>query len=160
MSLNQFKKLDPETRKAIINRVIFRKHRFLRWTRKGLVPEAKILLVGDCPANDAPNDPEFHFTPFGALWNSSLFINLALHNAGIAEQDLAWCNAADYKKVPTSYELLVPEWPLIVALGGAAEKWIKKAGKNCVRFDHPAYHKRWKSKEEYPLIPFLKEALG
>lgn len=157
-SLNQFKALEPGTRKAIIDRIVFRKRRFLALTKKGVYcPTAKILIVGDCPAPSAPDDAEFHYTPFGALWNSSLFLNLGLHTHGIDESSLAWVNAADFHKRPTDHSILDHQWSLIVALGGAAEKWVKKAGKECVRFDHPAYHKRFHGKAPYPLFEFLKE---
>ena len=78
-SLNQFKKLDAETRRAMTERCVLRKKRFLGFTKQGIVPEAKVLIVGDCPAPSAPDDPDFHYTPFAALWNSSLFLNLGLH---------------------------------------------------------------------------------
>jgi hypothetical protein len=159
MSQGQFSKLDAETQAAIIERVNFRKRRFLQWTREGRVPAAKILLVGDCPANDAPDDPQFHFTPFGALRNSSLFVNLELHYAGIDECNLAWCNSSDFRKVPTTYDLLSPDWPHIIALGGAAEKWVLKGGRSCVRIDHPAYHKRFHSRSPYALASFLRGLL-
>lgn len=156
-SLNAFKKLEPEVRRAMTERCVTRKKRFLGFYKLGIVPTAKVLIVGDCPAPSAPDDPDFHYTPFAALWNSSLFLNLGLHEHGIAETDLAWVNAADFHKRPTDAAILEHSWPLIIALGGAAEKWVKQAGKECVRFDHPAYHKRFHGKKPYPFFEFLKE---
>lgn len=123
---------------------------------------AQVLLVGDMPAPSAPDDPDFHYTPFGALWNSSLFVNLALQEAGIPEDRLAWVNAANFLKSPTPYTVLDHPWPLVVALGGNAEKWFMKSGRafRFERFDHPAYHKRFHGKAEYPLGKFLKEYLN
>lgn len=138
---------------------MLRKRRFVGFTVNNIVPEAKVLIVGDCPAPSAPDDPTFHYTPFAALWNSSLFLNLGLHEHGISESELAWVNAADFHKRPTPPAILAHRWPLIVALGGAAEKWVKKHGLECVRFDHPAYHKRFHGKKPYPLFEFLKEHL-
>jgi hypothetical protein len=154
-SLNQFKKLDDETRRALIERCILRKRRFVAFTKHNVIPDALVLIVGDCPAPSAPNDPEFHYTPFAALWNSSLFLNLGLHRAGVPESALAWVNAADFHKNPTPTTILEHRWHQVVALGGAAERWVHKAGKTCVRFDHPAYHTRFHGKTEYPLFNFL-----
>lgn len=158
--LNQFKKLDAIVQKAIIKRCELRKERFLGFTKMGIIPVAKVLLVGDCPAPDAPDDLDFHYTPFGALWHSSLYLNVGLHSAKISEENLAWINAADHKKNPTKTDILEFDWPQIIALGGAAEKWIKRAGYDCVKFDHPAYHKRFHNKRPYPLFDFLKEKIN
>lgn len=157
-TLKQFQLLDGETRKAIIDRVTFRKHRFLALTQKGFkCPGAKILIVGDCPAPSADADPQGQFTPFGALWNCSLFLNTGLHVNGIPEEQLAWVNAADSEGVLTNREILNGDWQTIIALGGNAEKWVKQFGKTCIKFNHPAYHTRFKSGTPYGLFPFLKK---
>ena len=48
----------------------------------------------------------------------------------------------------------------IVCLGKVAEKWAKKNGWEFVSFPHPQYWKRFKSKEPYPLIEFLRRSTG
>ena len=158
MSLKQFQSLDGGLRTSIVERIEFRKHRFLALTKKGdFSPAAKVLIVGDCPAPDAPVDPSFHYTPFGALCNSSLFINIELEKAGIEEDELAWVNARDVNKQYTDPAILNHPWKLIVALGGQAEKWVLMNKKKCVRVSHPSFHKRFHSKERYNLIPILKK---
>ena len=153
-SLRSFKLLDPETRRAITDRVVLRKRQFVAGKSSG-----NILLVGDRPAPSAPDDPTFHYTPFGALWNSSLWLNLLLHRANIPEQELSWVNAADFHGRPTDKQILNAKWQLIIALGGSAAKWIKPTGITFEQVQHPAAWKRFHSKEEYPLIQLLHSHL-
>jgi hypothetical protein len=89
-----------------------------------------------------------------------LFINLELENAGIDERKLAWVNAASFHDERTSSAVLDHDWKLIVALGDAAQRWVNTGGKTCVKITHPAYHKRFKSREVYPLVSILKECNG
>jgi hypothetical protein len=160
-SLNQFKKLDPELRKDLIERVILRKKRFLALTgKRGTFDPSTcdVLLVGDRPAPSAPDDANFHYTPFGALWNSSLYVNMELHKGGIDEARLAWVNSADFHGVPQDYSVLDLPWKHVIALGGAGSKWLKKSPQKIPHeiFHHPSSWKRFHSKEPYPLIDYLK----
>jgi hypothetical protein len=119
--------------------------------------------VGDRPAPDRPDDPEYHFTPFSALWNSSLYINLALHNAGIPEEALAWVNAVDWQGKAVSYDVLDHDWELVICLGGKAEAWLKKSPRPlspAIKVHHPAAWKRFHSKETYPLGEILRSHLA
>jgi hypothetical protein len=153
-----FKKLDACTRKAIIDRIIFRKKRFLSFIAGTWKPSSEILLVGDRPAPSAPDDKDFHYTPFGALRNSSLWLNLQLHAHDIPEENLIWMNAADLHGAPTSYDLLVGEYSNIVALGGNAARWLTVGGIDAVQVYHPQAWKRFKGKEPYPLMQLLDPA--
>lgn len=162
-SLSAFDKLDVDTRKGIIDRVIFRKKRYTTemvgfYPVPNLNMVGKILLVGDQPAPDRPDDPAYHFTPFGALWHSSLYINKSLHDAEIDENWLFWENAYDFKGIARSHHILTENWGLIVALGGNAATWIKQRSVTpFVKVQHPAAWKRFHSKEPYPLIEILQQ---
>jgi hypothetical protein len=119
----------------------------------------KAVLVGEKPGNGARNLPaNFHHTPFYSTKNSSLWLNTLLLRTGINEEHLFWINSADMDGVPASTSHL-QGWgdAEIIALGGAAEKWISGAGMTCARFYHPQAWKRFRSKEEYPLIAFLQK---
>lgn len=155
-SLNAFQKLEVETRKGIIDRCIFRKKRYMTERHPDGAAVGKILLIGDKPAPSAPDDPGFHYTPFAALWHSSLYINKALHDAGIDEAWLFWENAYTLHDVPKDGAILTEDWGLVVALGGAAHRWMLKNGrKPDATVHHPAAWKRFHSKESYPLIEEL-----
>jgi hypothetical protein len=157
-SLKAFKALDAPLRSAIVSRIIFRKHRFLALRAGRWKPQGQILLVGDRPAPSAPDDPEFHYTPFGALWNSSLWMNKHLEQFAIDEEQLGWVNAYDLHGVPLSYDALNLNWSQIIALGGNASKWLKGDGVKHHVVQHPAAWKRFHSQEPYPLIGLLSLA--
>lgn len=161
-SLNAFKQLDPAVRKAIIARVAERKQRYLKFTTGSPDKVADILLVGDRPAPSAPDDPRFHYTPFGALWNSSLWLNLQLELNEIPEARLSWLNATDFYNTPTDHRFLtMMNWRMVVALGGKAESWLKKSELNLPvhKVHHPQAWKRFHAREPYPLIALLKSVL-
>jgi hypothetical protein len=165
-SLNAFRNLDKIVRLAIINRCVARKYAFLKTnslvrsdsTQFLEFVKGKVLLIGDRPAPSAPDDPEFHYTPFAALWNSSLWLNLKLHEAGVDEANLRWINSAEKNGTPTNYGIMLGEFSKVICLGGNAEKWLLKTGwgKAYSRVDHPAYWKRFHPKDDYPLIELLK----
>lgn len=154
-SLNAFKALDADTRAALANRVSSRKRRFV----SGLTT-SNVLLIGDRPAPSAPDDPKFHYTPFGAMWNSSLWLNLLLHHANIPETELSWVNAADFYGRSTDKNILKEPWKLIIALGGNAAGWIKSEEVPFIKVHHPSAWKRFHSKEPYPLIEVLCKHLN
>ena len=122
--------------------------------------DKRVLLVGDRPAPDAPDDDRFHFVPFGAEHHSSLWLNLLLTRSLIPERELAWVNAYDRHGNPTDPAILKHPWKAVYALGGNAAKWLKAEGKKHGRVPHPQAWKRFHSKEPYPLIDFLKLDLG
>jgi hypothetical protein len=121
---------------------------------------AKVILVGDKPGNGAFKLPaNHHHTPFYSTRNSSLWLNKQLLEAGIQEVDIFWLNAADMHGTPT-HPMHLYDWgdAKIIALGGAAEAWIKKSGKKVdAKVHHPSAWKRFHSKEAYPLIDLLKQ---
>jgi len=154
-----FTRLSESDQAALHQRVLYRQIKFLNPVMRC---DRQILLVGDRPAPDAPLDPDFHFTPFGALRHSSLYLNLKLHSAGIQEERLSWVNSRDAWGEYSSHSVLLQPWILIIALGGAAEQWLKRSvcRSPIIRVPHPAAWKRFHASEEYQLIPELVRALG
>jgi len=127
--------------------------------------DAKFILVGDRPGPGASKMPaNWHHTPFYSTRNSSFWMNKQLIEAGIPENNLFWLNSADMHGVPTNPGHLLG-WGAgcrLVALGGAAAKWIGSQLKTAglpVQYEkewHPAAWKRFHSKTPYPLIPLLQ----
>ena len=154
-SFNAFNKLDAITRVAIADRVLFRENRYLAMQAGEWKPAGEILLVGDRPAPSAPDDPTFHYTPFSALWNSSLWLNLQLHRFQIPEAALAWVNAADLQGIATDPQVLSNRWSQIIALGGNAGRWLMQNAVTHHRVMHPQAWKRFHAKEPYPLLGYL-----
>lgn len=166
--MSAFDKLPSGVQFAVGARVARRRFKFEIYNRlmENDVPQLTeliarrhpILLIGDRPAPDAPDDPKFHFTPFGAMRHSSLWLNLQLESADVKEDSLLWINAFDYKGNPNSTSWLKMPFRRIIALGGNAEKWIKKSGLD-VKYEkvhHPQAWKRFHGSEPYPLLELLK----
>lgn len=154
--MRAFDRLDPVVQAAIRMRVELRKQFFLDETRD---QRQLILLVGERPAPDAPDDDRFHFTPFGAEHHSSLWLNLQLHQAGIPEDRLAWANAYDRKGVATGLAAFSPPFLFRVALGRAAHDVLKSYELEHCTLHHPQAWKRFRSKEPYPLIDLIRGTL-
>ncbi len=151
--MTAFDRLDAPTRAALIFRTAFRQARFVA---KEIPTKGSVLLVGDRPAPDAPDDNTFHYTPFGALKHSSLWLNLQLHNAGIPEERLYWTNAFNHRGEPSNYQVLDTE-AQIIALGGNANRWVCSGTQIYGHWlvQHPQAWKRFRSSEPYPLIEYL-----
>jgi hypothetical protein len=153
-----FLSLPSETRRSIMERLEFRRARFKSpWSN--MAPN--VLLIGDRPANGAEEDPEFQNVPFAARWNSSLWLNKLLHEANIPEVELSWVNSWQDGR-DSDRMVLLRDWKLIIALGAHAMKWTTPVAKYIqpIVVQHPSSWKRFHSKEEYPLIPLLKDHLA
>jgi hypothetical protein len=126
--------------------------------------KGSILIIGDRPGPSAPQDPNYHHTPFYSTKHCSGWLNAALYVAQIPEERLIWINSADKDGVPLDPTILDKlEADKTICLGGNAAKWYEAAceyGYEYYKFDHPQYHKRFKNSEEYPLIEFLGWELG
>ena len=151
-----FRLLDEPSKAAVQKRLdvrksIFKKFKLGRW-------QGGVLIVGDRPGPSAPKEPGYHHTPFYSTKHCSGWLNAVLHVEGISETNLVWINAADEKGQDTSFDLVERLHPeAIVALGGNAEKWLKKNGCTCfIKVTHPQYHKRFKNSERYELLDVLK----
>jgi hypothetical protein len=150
--MTAFSRLDPMTRAALILRTAFRQARFVA---KEIPTKGSVLLVGDRPAPDAPDDMTFHYTPFGVLKHSSLWLNLQLHDHGIPEERLYWVNAYNHLGHPTDHKILDTD-AQVIALGGNANAWVKKHQEHGHwTVQHPQAWKRFRAKEPYPLMECL-----
>ena len=159
-----FDKLEVGVQRSIIKSLLLRKTRYLK-AMDGKRVETKVILLGDTPGPGRPNDPNYHHTPFYSTKNSSLWINRLLWEHGISEHDLLWFNTtlADGTPLdPAIFKRQLSTNPLVVCLGGNAEKWLTKTAAHDGRFvkvHHPQAWKRFHSKEHYPLIDYLEDAL-
>jgi hypothetical protein len=133
------------------------------WKYRKTVPQTKdILIVADRPGPKAPQQDNFHHTPFYSKLHSGGWLNELMVQADITEDRLMWHNSATWDNKPENPAILQREWNHIIALGNNAEKWLKKNGvSNIWKFDHPQYWKRWKANEGlYPFISHLKAILN
>lgn len=119
----------------------------------------KILVVGDRQGPGAKDfSSDHHNTPFYAKTHCSGWMNAQLVEAQIPEEPLLWINSASYEGEPTKTAFFkTHSFDAIIALGNNASKWLSKAGMSHEIFSHPSYQKRFKSGDQYALIPRLKE---
>ena len=159
-----FDKLDRETQTGITRRLWHRRRRYLRaMAGESLSPE--MILLGDTPGPGRPNAPNYHHTPFYSTKNSSLWVNRLLAEGQVPETLLLWFNTtlADGSPLdPAIFYRQMKYGPVVICLGGAAEKWLLKTAdyKNPYhKVFHPQAWKRFHAKERYPLLDYLEEVL-
>ena len=114
------------------------------------------LLVGDMVKHRGQFEACFCWDQGSAPWLAD-----KLEEASIPEDRLYWINARNYlgRVNPADFiEKMNPE--NIVALGNKAASWCDNNSLAYEKVKHPQYWKRFKSKEEYPLIPLLKERIS
>lgn len=120
---------------------------------------AGLLLVGEGLGPVKEPDP-LHQYPFVSFSRAgcSQWLTAQLLDAGVNENQLCWANADD----PGLEALLSGDDGLttVHALGQAAAVRLRELGRPDARaWPHPQHHKRFKSKETYPLTTYLlKEA--
>lgn len=117
------------------------------------------LLVGERPGVARSGELK-HRLPFVTFTRSgcALWLTEQLEVAGVPESDLYWINAYDALGIPTSSDFVSALEPnLIVALGDLAERWCRAAELTHVAVPHPQYWKRFRAREDYPLLGILKE---
>lgn len=110
------------------------------------------LIVGE-QCNASTPGP---LLPFVGTGGSSLW--LAQQLEGVDERLLYWVNARSpdgQDEDPRFIEELEPNG--IIALGAVASSWLRKAGYEHVRLDHPQYHKRFYFHQRYPLAEKINE---
>ena len=115
-------------------------------------------IIGEKPSAQSPLKRSY---PFGDTSGCSGWLNTLIIKGRIKEESLFWVNAINLdgsENDPSMINELKPKQ--IVCLGKVAEKWAKKNGWEFVSFPHPQYWKRFKSKEPYPLIEFLRRSTG
>lgn len=164
-----FDKLPQRVQWGIIESLRIRKDHYTRGLLGHRPTSVKIAIVGDRPGPGAMKLPaNHHHTPFYSTKNSSLWLNRQLVEAGVDEACLFWVNAYDLHGKPT-HSSHMSSWPNlrhVFLLGGNAVKWYVKEAAHCVprfveteHFFHPQAWKRFRSREAYPLIEALKNAL-
>ena len=168
----RFDTLNQKARDGILKLMETRRNRYEHFVLQGKSPSKKfpapeVLVVGDRPGPSAPLEPDYHHTPFYSVKHCSGWLNELLWEWGTDENKLLWLNAYDKDGKPTPVELLKrnkpsdeDSFPRIIALGGNAERWLKKMGyTHYLKVDHPQYHKRFKNKEQYFLPLRIKDCL-
>lgn len=122
---------------------------------------ARVLLVGDRFANVTNADPWYQW-PFGGLSGAgcSRWLAQRLDDASIGEDRLLWANAdMDLSAIADWWDKEREGLGQVVALGDSACQALTKADIVHFRVEHPQAHKRFKTREPYPLIDLLKELL-
>jgi len=179
----KFSELPKVKRRNIARRLIARRKTFvnlMNGTYNYSDLSGRILLVGDKPGPGAPADPNFHHTPFYSTIYSSGWLNYLLGEYRIDEDRLIWLNASSIRWVDGDFmDVMLGAPPLIeeryeidghfiniidpthiITLGNLAEAWVKKnTDRPYIKQAHPQYWKRFKSKEEYPLLPLLYDII-
>lgn len=159
--MSNFNNLDERQKRKFAQNCVRRRTSFEAWTRHCQIAEAKdILIIADRPGPKAPQTDDYHHTPFYSKLHSGGWLNASFVLAEIEETRLMWVNSATWDNKPEGDSILKREWKHIIALGGNAEKYLKKNGvTNFWKFDHPQYAKRWKSSEPYLFVSTLKTIL-
>lgn len=125
------------------------------WRRTAGSNDPKAIIVGEKPSNPTSRDAmwQFPFCSFGA--GSSIWLTDHLEEWSVRERDLFWVNA------DAGLYSLKDMWTVpIVALGNeAAERVRKDVGREPFVVNHPAYHRRFKSNEDYGLGRLLKRIM-
>lgn len=120
----------------------------------GLFKRGNILILGE-QASDPINDPDQK--PFCSTRACSGWLNWQMELEDLQEEKFFWLNVLnnDGSKVDlrASVDRLQPSE--VIALGNTARSACVKAGIAHVHFSHPQYWKRFRSKEQYPLISHL-----
>lgn len=95
--------------------------------------------------------------PFCGLKGSSRWLNQLLEDNNISEEKLFWINALNLDGTEANIMAIVNKIrpSKIIALGNIASKLCEKHNLEHVKIPHPAYWKRFKSKEIYPLLKYV-----
>jgi hypothetical protein len=158
--------LDNAGQKKFAQNCVRRRAAYETWVHHRELAEAKdILIIADRPGPKAPQQDDYHHTPFYAKIHSGGWLNAYLVDEGIEETRLMWVNSATWDNCPESTDILsVKDWPYVFCLGLNAQKWFAK---NRSDFDskvwelvHPQFHKRFVGSHGYPLVDRLKDILN
>jgi len=123
------------------------------WNVAGHLDGAKYLIVGE---QVNPKSREL-FWPFYEHKNSSLYLTECLHEAGIDEHKLMWCNAFDHDGKFNKHIGYLAEALKVVTLGGHAADAVTEHGIAIHKeLPHPSYVKRFK---KVNLVEALKHAI-
>lgn len=118
-----------------------------------------VLLVGEKVSSDSQ-----HEVPFTGHGNSGEWLTDLLRQRGISESRLSWINIKAIDDEDNTRNILnhVDNYRPrhIIALGDKAANALDVLGISYTKFQHPQYHKRFKSSELYPLIPHLERIIS
>lgn len=161
-----FDKLDREMQSGISKRLWHRRRQYLKAMSCQAV-SAEIILLGDAPGPGRPTTPGYHHTPFYSTKNSSLWLNKLLVEHRVPETSLLWFNTtlADGTRLDPKIvdkQLRSNTSPLVICLGGNASKWFSEHFSEYAPVStvyHPQAWKRFHSKDPYPLMGVLQQAL-
>ena len=121
----------------------------------GMWAEGVTLLVGE-RANY--KGPHFFLVPFASMTRAgcSAWLTEQLIMHGVMERQLYWINAQRIDGTWTDHQFIQSLKPSkIIALGGIAERWCLANHIEHQSVTHPQFHRRFKSKEPYPLMDLL-----
>ena len=155
-----YKNLTESQQRQFARLLVARRNTYVGWLHTEILEDRKdILIVGDRPGPKAPDDEDYHNTPFYSKTYSGGWLTAQMVLHGITEDRLLWINSATKRGVPTDQSVLTAQrWSTVIALGNNAAKWLTK--NDCADFikcDHPQFHRRFKSAEPYPLIELLSK---
>lgn len=120
--------------------------------------DADVLLVGEKCSREFQCEVPFTGTNASGPW---LTEKLMAHD--IYEDQLAWINVKledGRDNMDMVLQYIKDYHPQhVIALGSVAHVALERAHINSIHFDHPQYHKRFRNKDIYPLITYLKKIL-
>lgn len=161
-----WKHLNNQGQRKFAQNCVRRRAAYETWVHHRDLAEAKdILIIADRPGPKAPQQDNFHHTPFYSKIHSGGWLNAYLVDEGIEETRLMWVNSATWDNQEGSIDILhLRDWKHVMCLGLNAQKFFKK---NCSAFSseehyftHPQFHKRFVGSHDYPLIQRLKQILN
>ena len=119
----------------------------------GNLSPRSIVLVGDSFAERKDNDPYYQW-PFASFSNEgcSRWLTDQLDIIDVRENELFWINADQDLSTLNSF-LRQPA----IALGAEAWQKLERLEIDSIGISHPQYHKRFASKEYYPLVNIISK---
>jgi hypothetical protein len=151
--------LTEAQQRKFAKRLVMRRSAHVEWVREGYIDEWRdILIVGDQPGPRAPDNVEYHHTPFYSKLYSGGWLNEQLVLNDIAEDRLMWINSASKAGYPAPPDILkAKKWTAVIALGNNAYHWVHLHGMvEAIKVSHPQFHKRFKAAERYVLLDVLE----
>ncbi len=161
-----WKRLDNQGQRKFAQNCVRRRAAYESWVTHRQLAEAKdILIIADRPGPKAPQQDNYHHTPFYSKLHSGGWLNAYLVDEGIEETRLMWVNSATWDNKPESTDILTAkDWSWVFCLGLNAQKWFTKHGvtdpSKVYDLVHPQFHKRFVGSHNYPLVERLKDILN
>ena len=161
-----WKRLDDAGQRKFAQNCVRRRSAYETWVHQRDLAQAKdILIIADRPGPKAPQQDDYHHTPFYSKIHSGGWLNAYLVDECIEETRLMWVNSATWDNKEESTDILhIRDWTYVFCIGLNAQKWFAKNRSN---FDsrlyelvHPQYHKRFVGSHGYPLVEHLKSILN